>query len=475
MTIQKAVVTASLLLLASVTATSQSRPQRLSRTSGSTSLTVDSSPTTAAGTTTSVSSAFTFQKQTTLTEQRANNTSATSTFKTFLSDPGNRSISKEKSRNLLYSGSQTKLYAALMMWWGKSGHIDAGYSSLDSSQITRQVTDMQERGIDGAIVTWFGQNSYEDQATRILMLEAEKRIGFEFSVMLDEGSIRWASCAGCNATDALIAHLNYIASAYYSSPAYMRRGGRPVVYEFGLEHFTIDWVRVRASVAGNPLVIFRNGGGYDQPTSDGAYSWVAPEDVSGDDPSALKYLDWFFSQAKSTANLAKTTVASAYPGFNDQLATWSTNRKITEDCGQTWLKTMSETGKYYSALTPLDSMQLVTWNDYEEGTALESGIDNCVSVTASLNNTVVSWEITGQQNTIDHFTIFLGDDSENLMALAELPVTARSIDLSTFGITAGNYQVYVRAVGKPSLRNQFSAGVPLRYLTTVRNKRPGRH
>src|SRR5207248_8672843 len=66
--------------------------------------------------------------------------------------------------------------------------------------------------------------------------------------------------------------------------------------------------------------------------------------------------------------------SATYKGFNDTLADWSSNRTINQNCGQTWLSTFSEIGKYYSKATQLESLQLVTWNDYEEATEIESGI-----------------------------------------------------------------------------------------------------
>src|SRR5579859_3902165 len=107
------------------------------------------------------------------------------------------------------------------------------------------------------------------------------------------------------------------------------------------------------------------------------------------------------------------------------------------------------------------SIQIVTWNDYEEATEIETGIDNCVTVSAAVSGTTVSWNITGQANTVDHFTIFASQDGETLMWLADAPVTAASLDLAQFSLNSGNYIVYVKAVGKPSLTNKMSAGVQL--------------
>src|SRR5205823_12204952 len=52
--------------------------------------------------------------------------------------------------------------------------------------------------------------------------------------------------------------------------------------------------------------------------------------------------------------------------------------------------------------------------------------DNCVSISASVTGTVASWSITGQLNTIDHYRVFISQDGENLMWLADAPASATS-------------------------------------------------
>ena len=115
----------------------------------------------------------------------------------------------------------------------------------------------------------------------------------------------------------------------------------------------------------------------------------------------MNYLDNYYKTALGFPSEYST--GSGYKGFNDTLASWGTNRIIGQQCGQTWLKTIAEAGKSYSATKQMFGIQLVTWNDYEEGSEIESGIDNCVTVSATVTGTVVSWSITGQMNTVDHF------------------------------------------------------------------------
>ena len=59
---------------------------------------------------------------------------------------------------------------------------------------------------------------------------------------------------------------------------------------------------------------------------------------------SLAYLDSYYKAALGSPT--KYSTASAYKGFNDTLAAWGTDRIIGQQCGQTWLKTLAEAGKY---------------------------------------------------------------------------------------------------------------------------------
>ncbi|HEY6351188.1 MAG TPA: PKD domain-containing protein, partial [Candidatus Angelobacter sp.] len=54
--------------------------------------------------------------------------------------------------------------------------------------------------------------------------------------------------------------------------------------------------------------------------------------------------------------------------------------------------------------------------------------------------------------------VYVSQDGENLMWLADEPTGTSSLDLKSFQLNAGNYSVFVQAVGKPSLTNKMSAG-----------------
>ncbi len=396
---------------------------------------------------------FVFHPTTTLAAESANNTSASSSFRA--QSNGNtapRNVSKLPIVSLLYPDATTKIYAQFQAWFGDRVHMDVGYRSDTSEQVRKQIDDMRSRGITGVIIDWYGsQHTRDDRTSMFIMREAERRGDFQFAIQEDKGAFK--SCGekpGCDVSQKVIDDVNYILDTYARSPAYIRVDGRPVVPFFDPDRYHPDWNRVRRGIRGNPLFLFRDTHGFAHPQSDGAYSWRGI--ATSREDAGLGDLDRFYSAARANAGLLSW--GAAYKGFDDSLAAWGKAKYVAQHCGETWLATLRATSRFYSTDRQLPALQIVTWNDYEEGTEIETGIDNCVTVQAAVSGSRLTWTITGNDDTLDHFTIFLSKDGNDLMALADVRATARSFDLPT--LPAGDWRLRVKAVGRPSLTNALS-------------------
>lgn len=409
---------------------------------------------------------------TTLSAQTSNNTSAASTFTgTANGNLGGANVSKLPIRSLLYPGSTTKIFGHVEPWWGSGSHVSIGYSSQDAAQVHRQVQDMVSRGIDGVVIDWYGPGSYEDTGVKLMIAEAEATPNFTVLIEIDKGAIEWHSCyPTCSATTAAVNLFTQANTAFFSSPAMARMNGRVMAMEFGMETFTlpsgmptgwnvIDWSAVQSAVP-NLAMFHRNLGGYSFASTVGAFSWMEPKGpsnfVAGFDD--LADLTWFYSNSESSYP-ALSAFGATWKGFDDTIASWSASRKIDQNCGQTWLRTFNTINQYYSASNQLPALQLVTWNDYEEGTEVEAGIDNCLNLAATLGGSQLTWNAGGDESTVDHYTVYASTDGQNLSSLGDFSTSTHTLDLSTFTLTAGTYKLFVQAIGKPSIRNQMSAAV----------------
>jgi hypothetical protein len=356
---------------------------------------------------------------------------------------------------MLYPGANTKILARVVPFFLPSQkHVDVGYNSGDKRQATRQVEDMISRGIDGAIVDWYGTDHPDLGRTAAGFRDAaERHSGFTFAISEDKGALK--NCRrqpGCDLTRQLIKDLNYAYDHFEKSSAYLRQDDRPLVFFFDVNQDPIDWGRVRESVKDNPLFIFRNPHALPSPESDGAFSWV---DHTG--KRNMPYLDDFYRKALDVFHSRPViVVGSVYKGFDDRPASWSENRVTDQECGQIWFDTFARVNHYFSADRPLAYLEVVTWNDYEEGTEIETGIDNCVRIEPSISDRDLSWRITGNENTIDRFVIYASRDGERLLPVAELPGHVRQWELNSTGLSPGRYQLFVQAVGKASVVDKMS-------------------
>ena len=372
---------------------------------------------------------------------------------------GGANVSKVDTHSLLYPGFNGKIYAHVVGWFGGSNHENIGYNSSDPAVVKAQINDMVSRGIDGIVHVWYGPGTnISNLEAQAVMNEAPNHPGFTFAIMIDKGAIQWGSCyPSCTATQALINLTTYVANTYFSSPSYLRINGRPVLTNFDIDgSYSVDWNAVAAATPGNPIFLFQNNSGFTHVQTGGSYSWVMPSDSN----NGLDYLGSFYSTGMNYAT--ETTVGATYKGFNDTLASWTMNRIMPQQCGQVWLSTFAKINSMYNSTKQLPMLQLVTWDDYEEGTEIETGIDNCVSVAASMSGSVLSWSISGgSESTIDHYTVFISTDGTNLMPLGDFPVGTNSLDVSTFSPAAGSYTLYVKAIGKPSIANKMSNAATL--------------
>jgi hypothetical protein len=372
---------------------------------------------------------------------------------------GAGNVSKENVHSLLYSGHTAKIYAHIVAWFGTGSHQSVGYDNNTTAQATTMVADMKSRGIDGVIHDWYGSSTNSEQVASKVITAANAAGNFQYATMIDVGAFSCVTAVGC--AGQLIEHLQALSAARFLNPAYMKVNSRPMVFFFSLPSPGIDWATVYANAdvqTINPYFILENEGAFTNADAHGAYSWVT-NTFADPDGWGETYLQSFYTKAKQ--NPSKFAFGSVKPGFDDTEASWGQNRILQQDCGDTWLQTWNLINTNYSTSTQLYGVQLVTWDDYEEGSSLETGIDNCVAFTAfSGTGTTLNWTISGAENTLARFEVFSSTDGSNLMKLADVAASARSFGLASYNLS-GTRQFYVKAIGKPMFRNKVSSAVTL--------------
>ena len=275
-----------------------------------------------------------------------------------------------------------KVLAAYQPWFGNATHINVGYSSQDPQVLADQIAKAKNLGIAGFVVNWYGpRKPFEDQSYSLLQKAAAGN-DFKVAIMYDEDT----EYPG-QATNAVLVDLQYAYDRYIgpNAPAtrtsYLRYNGRPVIFIFPKDGDT-DWKQVRDMVNSwedPPLLIMKDIYPKYAGAFDGFYAWVNPGSNGWKRDGSnwgRDYLEGFYNQM-TTEYPNKIAVGAAWPGFDDTRASWSRNRHMADRCGKTFEDSVRIFRRYFTESNPLPFLMVVTWNDYEEGTAVERGFSRC--------------------------------------------------------------------------------------------------
>jgi hypothetical protein len=290
-------------------------------------------------------------------------------------------------KDISESPGNPKILADYQPWFGDPDHIDVGYSSLDPNVLRRQVESARNMGIYAFAVDWYGsRRPFLDRSTMLLERIASEQ-HFHIALMYDEtqDDNGHATDDAMEAMD--LAYKKYIGPGAPGRDAYLLYHGRPVIFVFPKQGHT-DWSQVRQQVnqwESPPILLYQD----DPPPRfaqafDGEYAWVYPG-RKGWNPDGQAwgedYLHDFYSKMRSK-HPDEVTVGGVWPGFNDTKASWSLNRHIDARCGKTFEDTLRLFYENNEPSHPIPFVLIATWNDYEEGTAIERGLPRCTETKA---------------------------------------------------------------------------------------------
>ncbi|MGA8491080.1 MAG: hypothetical protein WB711_11695 [Terriglobales bacterium] len=279
------------------------------------------------------------------------------------------------------TAASPQILAVYEPWFGHPSHISVGYSSQDPVVIRKQIDHAKTLGISGFVVDWYGDREpFIDRSYALIQTLAAEN-NFHVSMMYDE-----SNPDDGDATNDTLAAFDKFSKSYLSSTApgrqaYLAYNDRPVIFIFPKGGHT-DWNQVRAFTDKwdpPPLLIYE-----DQATSftsafDGFYAWINPGKkgwaADGSNWGEQYLIDFY--RTMQTKYPDKIAVGGAWAGFDDSKASWGLNRHMSQRCGETFADTMKLWRQYSAGDHPLPFLLVETWNDYEEGTAIERGLAKC--------------------------------------------------------------------------------------------------
>ncbi len=237
------------------------------------------------------------------------------------------------------------------------------YASNDPDVLAYQLLLMKYSGIDGVLIDWYGSSDWNDyKINRInaeALIEALNETGLKFAIVYEDRTIPEVlkKDASIDRVEAGIADMNYLETNYFSRESYIHIDGRPLLLVFGPIEFrqASDWEELFAPLSPEPLLLVLNGKSNEtRPVSSGEYIWVDQGSLD------VKY---------GNKNQHDVFIGGAYPGFLDYYKEggwgegyFTIDHQLGKTFGETLLKAKN---------AGVDYLQLITWNDYGEGTMIE--------------------------------------------------------------------------------------------------------
>jgi hypothetical protein len=279
----------------------------------------------------------------------------------------------------------TTVVAVYVPWFGDPEHIKVGYSTDDPAVLRRQMAKAKEMGVQVFAVDWYGERQPFLDHSYALMQQAASQNHFKVALMYDETEEDNGQATEESLAAMAKAYNAYLRPGAPGRDAYLEYKDRPVIFIFPKRGHT-DWNRVRAQLNTwpvPPLLFYKDDSAPEYANAfDGNYAWVHPSKEWAQDGSdwGKEYLDAFYKKMQSHPD--KIAVGTAWPGFDDSKASWSMNRHIDGRCGKTFDDTL-QLFHYYNQFESMPFLMIATWNDYEEGTAIEAGAAHKCDITAN--------------------------------------------------------------------------------------------
>ncbi len=250
------------------------------------------------------------------------------------------------------------------------------YDSRDDDILEYQVLLMKLSGIDGVTVDWYGIEDFYDyaiinQSTHALFNYIEMA-GLSFSICYEDYPVGLMVDAGHLNINDVVTHgqdvMLYMQDNWFIEDIYLKLSDQPVLLNFGPQyyHSSNEWDTLFSVLNIEPAFFTLDN--RLAPVAVGAFPWPPMwASVGGvlSETALNNYLSNFYQTAQSWEYLC----ASAFPAFNDiyqEAGLGFSYGYLDPQNGDTFRNTL------HTALeNNPELIQIVTWNDYGEGTIVE--------------------------------------------------------------------------------------------------------
>lgn len=245
------------------------------------------------------------------------------------------------------------------------------YDSSDPDVIEYHLLLMKYAGVDAVIIDWYGSHVVNDYKVNLTgsnaIIDKLDETGIRFAIAYEDftaGVVEDQTTK--TAMQAAQADMTYLQSNYFNNSQYVTVGGSPLLLTFGPRYFKTpsQWTTIFSSLTIKPKFLpLWNHTQFTGDNDDGEFSWI-------DFNESLSDLNSFYNKVPHI----ELTMGSAYPGFHDFYEEGGTGESygyVPYNEGQTLENTLNKAKERNAK-----HLQLVTWNDFGEGTVIEPTLEN---------------------------------------------------------------------------------------------------
>ncbi|MCB0283180.1 MAG: hypothetical protein KDF60_11420 [Calditrichaeota bacterium] len=246
------------------------------------------------------------------------------------------------------------------------------YSSADKDVIEYHLLLMKLAGIDGVFLDWYGTFVLNDYSRNLqnseALIDMLDETGLKFSIVYEDytaENVVNASLAN-SAVLAAKTDIKYMVQNYWSSAQYINAGGGPLLLTFGPRFFQteLEWSQIFNGISPKPAFLtLWNESMEAGSNARGEFAWVYKNNLTD--------LENFYNNRAPGQEIA---IAAAYPGFNDYYKEGGWGEQVGWEIAHNETATLSSTLQL-AEQSGLSMLQLVTWNDFGEGTMMEPTIE----------------------------------------------------------------------------------------------------
>jgi len=248
------------------------------------------------------------------------------------------------------------------------------YDSHDPAIVEKQVSAARAAGVTGFITSWWGPDSFEDRGMPLL-LEAAQRHNLTVSAYYE----KVGGADSGSRIKAAVADLGYLLAQYGHHKAWLRAGGRPVIFIYGRAIGALspaEWQEVEAQVRrDNPGGVALVADSLD-PKFAAVFDGTSTYNVTGQTQhkSPQQIRDWAriaYPRMVGAAGAGKISTVTVIPGYDDSKAGRPAPRPVTQRFGDETYRVL-----WQEAIAARPDYVLITsWNEWHEGSEIEPSLE----------------------------------------------------------------------------------------------------